>query len=244
MAISPQLDAVHRLIIECHREYFEESPSPAKVQKLCYYAQGYSLAKNRELFPDDFEAWQKGPVVADLYARYKDHAWRPIETRWETPLEEAAGFDLVREVVGAYGQYDAAALSNMTHLESPWIDARAGIPDNEGCQALIPKTSLQAFFRTSTGTHHEFPLQTLDRIMTKLSKEGGASDPCAEARRIAQTAFEVSMGKNQSTEEVMQLKSGAHGELLRMKQRIDALIAENNQLARDFDELMEQWVAR
>ena len=35
-----------------------------KVNKLCYYAQGWSLAKlGYPLFDDEIEAWQYGPVI-------------------------------------------------------------------------------------------------------------------------------------------------------------------------------------
>ncbi|WP_343641618.1 type II toxin-antitoxin system antitoxin SocA domain-containing protein [Roseateles sp.] len=145
--MSPELDAVHRLIVECHREYFEESPSPAKVQKLCYYAQGYSLAEGQELFPEDFEAWQRGPVVPALHAAYRDRPWQAIETTWDLPLREPASAVLVREVVAAYGRYDGAGLSNMTHRESPWRDARGALPENVGCRAVISKASMRSFFR-------------------------------------------------------------------------------------------------
>lgn len=147
MTISPQLDAVHRLIIECHRKYFEESPSPAKLQKLCFYAQGFSLAEGLDLFPEDFEAWQRGPSIPSLHQKYGDLDWRLIETQWSEPLEEATGYELVREVVGAYGNYDNAALTCMTHREAPWQLARGGIPDNEGCRAVISKNSMRASFK-------------------------------------------------------------------------------------------------
>lgn len=143
MPMSPELEAVHRLIVECHREYFEESPSPAKVQKLCYYAQAFSLARGQDLFPEDFEAWQSGPGIPSLYAKYKDLQWRAIETEWSTPLEEAEGFDTVREVVAAYGRYDASALSTMSHRQTPWIDARKGIAENEGSREVINKASMR-----------------------------------------------------------------------------------------------------
>lgn len=48
--ISNELDKVQRTIINVHRELFDESPSPMKLQKLCYYAQGYALAEGEELF--------------------------------------------------------------------------------------------------------------------------------------------------------------------------------------------------
>lgn len=150
MAMSPQLDVVQRLIITQHREHFEESPSPMKVQKLCYYAQGFLLAQGHELFPEDFQAWQHGPVIPDLYYRYRDYSWRGISEEIAFASDELAE-DVAREVVdivAAYGRYDGAALSTMTHREAPWRDARGDLPESEGSIVLIPKASLRAFFTT------------------------------------------------------------------------------------------------
>ncbi|WP_377154206.1 Panacea domain-containing protein [Roseateles sp. UC29_93] len=148
MSISPQLDAIHRLIIECHRKYFDESPSPNKLQKLCYYAQGYSLAEGRALFPEDFEARQNGPTIAELHAKYGSLQWHPIDAQWHTPLEDAPGYQTVREVVAAFGRFDGAALSNMTHNEAPWLDARNGLPENMGSRELISKDAMRKYFLT------------------------------------------------------------------------------------------------
>lgn len=144
MPISPELDAVQRTIIEAHREMFGESPSPMKLQKLCYYAQAYSLAEGRELFPEDFQAWQHGPVVPDLYAKYRDYQWRAIDEELPQPTNDTT--DLVVDVVAAYGRFDGAALSNMTHREAPWVNARGGIPESDGSRKTIDKDSMRAFF--------------------------------------------------------------------------------------------------
>lgn len=148
MSISPELEAVHRLIIECHREYFEESPSINKVQKLCYYAEGYNLAEGRSLFPEGFEAWQRGPGIPTLQAKYRHLEWRAIDVVWDSPLDEAEGFQLVREVVASFGRYDGAELSTMTHSEPPWKEARGDIPENEGSRAPISKDAMRKHFST------------------------------------------------------------------------------------------------
>ncbi len=50
-----------------------------KLQKLVYYAQAWSLAlNNKELFPEDFEAWVHGPVLVKLYNKYRSNKWNPI----------------------------------------------------------------------------------------------------------------------------------------------------------------------
>lgn len=141
--ISQQLDNVQRAIIAIHRLLFDESPSPMKLQKLCYYAQGYALAENIELFPEDFQAWQHGPVIYDLYNKYKDYKWHPIDEEIGQ-LNETD--EHLRLIVSAYGQYDGAALSTMTHREKPWLEARGDLGESEGSNALITKESLRVYF--------------------------------------------------------------------------------------------------
>jgi uncharacterized phage-associated protein len=151
MQMSTNLEVVQRLIITRHREFFEESPSPMKLQKLCYYAQGYLLAQGRELFAEDFEAWQHGPVVPSLYQRYRDYGWRSIgeDVPPVTPgeLDETLNQE-VSDIVAAYGRYDGAALSTMTHRELPWMQARGDLPESHASNALIGKESMRTFFST------------------------------------------------------------------------------------------------
>ncbi len=46
--------------------------TPMKLQKLCYYAQSWSLAwDDAPLFDQDFEAWVHGPVNPELFNALK-----------------------------------------------------------------------------------------------------------------------------------------------------------------------------
>ena len=151
MALSNELEMVSNAIIDAHRKLFDESPSPMKLQKLCYYAQGYALAEGQQLFPEEFQAWQHGPVVYELYSKFKHFKWRQINDDIEevdTPQRE-----FLTKIVAAYGRYDGAALSMMTHRESPWLDARGDLDESEGSTALIPKEALKEFFESRLRMH-------------------------------------------------------------------------------------------
>lgn len=142
--ISNELDKVQKAIINVHRELFGESPSPMKLQKLCYYAQGYSLAEGAELFKEDFQAWQHGPVVYNLFDKYRGYRWCQITE--EVGESDETILNYITDVVSAYGRYDGAALSTMTHRESPWVDARGNLDESEGSTAVITKESMRRFF--------------------------------------------------------------------------------------------------
>ncbi len=145
MTISKNLDIVQKVIISIHRELFDESPTPMKLQKLCYYAQGYALAEGNELFPDDFQAWQHGPVIFELYTKYKSYQWHQISD--EILDFDYASYNFLKDIVSAYGSLDGAALSTMTHRETPWLSARGELDELDGCNEIIPKESLRNFFK-------------------------------------------------------------------------------------------------
>lgn len=155
MAISKQLDAVQNAVIAIHREVHNESPSPMKLQKLCYYAQGYLLAESGELFPEDFQAWQHGPVIPELYKKYAEYQWKSIDVTIPEESLDASVMEAVSDIVIAYGRYDGAALSTMTHREAPWIDARGDLAESEGSNEIIPKESLKKFFAEKLRAHGE-----------------------------------------------------------------------------------------
>lgn len=98
-----------------------------KLQKLCYYAYGYHLAwEGVPLFPERFEAWANGPVSPELYAR---HRGRFQLAAGDIPGDLAALGDGEREsidiVLANLGHLSAHDLSEMTHREAPWVNARA-----------------------------------------------------------------------------------------------------------------------
>lgn len=99
--------------------------SNLKLQKLLYYAQGYSLAMhNTPLFKQDIFAWQHGPVVTEVYEKYKQFDANPIST--SEPLEKELDTEIKDILDTAYfdfGQYSAWKLRALTHSELPWLKA-------------------------------------------------------------------------------------------------------------------------
>lgn len=94
-----------------------------KLQKLVYYAQGFSLALHgRPLFPENIVAWQHGPVVPELYRKYKDHGALGIEPPAHVDFSKFTNEEkeLLDDVYEVYGQFSAWKLRNMTHEEAPW----------------------------------------------------------------------------------------------------------------------------
>lgn len=116
-----------------------------KLQKLCYYAQGFSLATlDRPMFGEAIEAWEHGPVVPDVYHEYKRFGSERIPEPKDVDLNvfSPEERELLVEVWNVYGQFSAWKLRNMTHDEPPWKDTERG--------DVISHEKLRAFFRTLT----------------------------------------------------------------------------------------------
>ena len=60
----------------------QDSLTHLKLQKLCYYAQGWHLAlQGKPLFAARLEAWAHGPVAPVLYDRFKPIRYHAISPR-------------------------------------------------------------------------------------------------------------------------------------------------------------------
>jgi uncharacterized phage-associated protein len=123
-----------------------DSLSNLKLQKLVYYAQGFSLAITGEpLFAEPIEAWAHGPVVPILYRSFKQHGSEslpPPENGIDLDSYSKDERDLLDEVFSVYGQFSASKLRNMTHAEPPWQDAYA-----RG-SSIITHESMRKYFLT------------------------------------------------------------------------------------------------
>lgn len=119
-----------------------------KLQKLCYYAQAWSLVWDEDpLFAERIEAWANGPVCRNLYA---SHRGMFDVASGDIPGDPATLNDPQRETVDAvlndYGERGAWELANMTHSEQPWLDAREGLDPGERGENEITHASMAEFY--------------------------------------------------------------------------------------------------
>lgn len=122
--------------------------SAMKLQKLVYYSQAWSLAwTEKPLFADEIEAWANGPVVRCLYFKHRGH-FRVGRGFFggEVNRLSADQRDIIDKVLSFYGPKDPQWLSNLTHLESPWKDARQGLQPGERGIATITKEALLDYY--------------------------------------------------------------------------------------------------
>lgn len=120
--------------------------SPKKLQKLCYYAQGWCAGlTGKKLFENDLEAWVHGPVCPELYDEYKSYGYNDIpKIENNTINDELKG--IVEQIYRIYGKLDGDQLEELTHQETPWINARKGLESWEPSNEIIQFSDLKEYF--------------------------------------------------------------------------------------------------
>ena len=114
------LDAAQLIIDRCG------PMTTMKLQKLVYYGQVWSVVWDDDvLFQEPIQAWDNGPVVRELWeatrGRFRVDG---IPSGDSSRMGEPALATIAR-MLETYGDKDAQWLSDLTHMEAPWKEARA-----------------------------------------------------------------------------------------------------------------------
>lgn len=121
-----------------HAENNEIPVSVMKLNKLVYFAYGWTLALlDRPLFNEQIEAWKYGPVIPSLYHEFKHFGSKPIEdgvrsydfdafkdekpVAPELPQNEKEIIEILNKVWDLYKDFSATTLMRLTHEKgAPW----------------------------------------------------------------------------------------------------------------------------
>lgn len=118
-----------------------------KLQKLLYYAQAWTLVwDGKPLFSAQIEAWANGPVVREVFKAYQGQ-FKVIETRYGNkdglnPTEKNS----VDAVLKFYGPKSGFYLSQLTHQERPWVDARKGLAPGDPGYNVITLSAMAEYY--------------------------------------------------------------------------------------------------
>ena len=163
-------NVIQYLLIKC------EDITPLALQKSLYYIQGFHFAFYKSfIFTDDCQAWIHGPVYKDVYLRYKDYTFTPIDS----PTTEISGIktseklpnnkytqksDITRltaeltttlsateravcdSVIDNLCCYSGKELERFTHHEEPWILTRGNLKTNDSSNKIINKNTIGEYF--------------------------------------------------------------------------------------------------
>ena len=123
-----------------------------KIQKLCYYAQAWSLVLNDRapLFDGEFEAWAHGPVNRRLWNKLEEYGYVSVPSD-ALPLSGSFS-DKEQEILvcvwDTYGDMTGFQLEDLTHDEEPWRITRGDTPYYAPSTAIISQDSMHNYYKS------------------------------------------------------------------------------------------------
>lgn len=123
-----------------------------KLQKLVYYCQAWSLVwEERPLFLERIEAWANGPIIPELYNKHKGlfdvSEWHEGNPNNLSDSDK----ETIDEVLKYYGDKSSMWLSELTHKEDPWFEARKGLPLGFRGDSEITYASMIEYYNSLIG---------------------------------------------------------------------------------------------
>ncbi len=118
-----------------------------KLQKLVYYSQAWSLVWDEEpLFKNRIEAWTNGPVVPSLYrlhrGQFKVDSWPEGDPSKLTARERKT----VDAILDYYSDKPSQWLSDLTHREQPWLEARKDLQPGDPSTRPISLAAMAEYY--------------------------------------------------------------------------------------------------
>jgi uncharacterized phage-associated protein len=127
----------------------KHSMTAMKLQKLIYYSQAWSLVWEEEpLFPEKIRAWANGPVVYELFKEHQGcfKVSKELFPKGNSNKLNEEQKETIDAVLEYYGDKSSQWLSDLTHMESPWKDARKGLPPNVRGRREITHASMAEYY--------------------------------------------------------------------------------------------------
>jgi uncharacterized phage-associated protein len=120
-----------------------------KLEKLCYYAQGWHLAHTEEpAFQERVKAWADGPVIPQLYHQHKGRKYvSAAEIEGDVNVLSAEIRETIQNVLDAYGAFDGKALRELSHADLPWRQARGDLPPDSKDSPALDRSLMAEYFR-------------------------------------------------------------------------------------------------
>lgn len=119
--------------------------SNLKLQKILYFIQAAFLLRSNNTVPaftNEIQAWDFGPVVPDIYRKYKIFGGGNIPTEeFDESTIEVNDKMHIAKLLNNSSKYSTIDLVELTHKQAPWKDVY-----NEYVMAEITNDSIYKFF--------------------------------------------------------------------------------------------------
>lgn len=122
--------------------------STMMLEILTYYCQAWSLGWfHTPLFPQQFHAWERGPVCRNLFECHKGCY---VVSQGDITAEKHELSDsekrLIDNVLSIYGDKDPEWLSELTRSERPWKETRGDLPDGVQSSRVIETSLIEEYY--------------------------------------------------------------------------------------------------
>jgi len=123
------------------------SMTAMKLEKLVYYSQAWSLVWDEApIFEDRIEAWANGPVAPVLYDWHRGLYQLISCSRGNPDALTGSQQETVDAIIDSYADKSSQWLSDLTHSEDPWRDARAGLAPGQRGNREISHSSMAEYY--------------------------------------------------------------------------------------------------
>lgn len=120
MMIYSALDLSQYIIIQCSKS--GRPVTNLKLNKILYFIQKEFLSnKRRAIFNNKIEAWQDGPVVPDVYKKYKCYKSNPINIFVKSPKIMVEDKMIIDGIIERFKGWSDYKLSIYSQAETAWI---------------------------------------------------------------------------------------------------------------------------
>lgn len=131
-----------------------------KLQKLIYYVEAWNLVYLNSIYDENIEAWVHGPVVREVYDKYKKFGYSQIIQDYSEgscaskelrKLEKSLDItedkrELIETVLEKYGALSSFQLELLVHQERPWLEAREGLGPTDKCNKHISRDTMKKYY--------------------------------------------------------------------------------------------------
>lgn len=128
--------------------------SPAKLHKLLYYVEAWSLGINDKPFFSEeveFEAWVHGPTSIHIQKRFANkHIFEDIkidEVISKDVILNKEDEDFINYILDNYAGFNGYELEVMCINEYPWQKARIGFSKFEECHKTIDSSTMKKYYQ-------------------------------------------------------------------------------------------------
>lgn len=149
--------------------------TPKALQKILYFIQGFNMAFNKRImFNNIAQAWVHGPVYPEIYNYYSDFKYNTIDIG--KPVEDLkiseSQNELINCILRFFTKYSGDVLEKITHIESPWMNARIGLSKNQPSRNDIDLEEMKKYFLSVINKYNMINYydikQYLDDMLNKI----------------------------------------------------------------------------